>query len=177
MVQTWNERVAAVWADDSLTDDERIVLIDAIAAERAEDDAIALFERAGARDAAGLERDAEPLYRAAIAAGLPEPHRVQAVIQLASTLRNLGHTDESVGLVQAEYERDPDSDLRDEVAAFYALALVSAGQPDAAASVALTALAPHLARYRRSVEAYARELAARHDLPTANTSGSPEPRR
>lgn len=177
MVQTWDERVAAVWADDSLTDDERIVLIDAIAAERAGDDPRALFERAGARDAAGLERDAEPLYRAAIAAGLSGTELPQAVIQLASTLRNLGRVEEALDLLRPEYERGAAGALPDEVAAFYALALVSAGQPDAAASVALSALAPHLTRYRRSVEAYAREVNEQHDLPTANTSGSSESRR
>ncbi|RXZ45744.1 tetratricopeptide repeat protein, partial [Agromyces binzhouensis] len=39
-----------------------------------------------------------------------------------------------------------------------ALALVSTGAADAAASVALVALAPHLTQYRRAVDAYAREL-------------------
>lgn len=148
MVQTWDARVAAVWADDSLTDEERIVLIDAIAAERAGDDPRALFERAGARDAAGLEREAESLYRAAIAAGLSGPELPQAVIQLASTLRNLGRVEEALDLLRPEYERGAAVELRDEVAAFYALTLVSAGQPDAAASVALATLAPHLTRYR-----------------------------
>ncbi|QPE03448.1 tetratricopeptide repeat protein [Microbacterium schleiferi] len=157
-MDTWEERIAAIWADEDLTDDARIRSIDAVAAERPADDALALFERAGARDAAGRESEAEPLYRAAIAAGLPESVRAQAAIQLASTLRNLGRAIEAVDLLRVEYDRSPQTDLRDEVAAFYALALASDGRPDAAASVALTALAPHLTRYRRSVEAYAREL-------------------
>ena len=44
------------WADAALSDDERIARIDALAGERPADDAVALFERAGARDSAGLER-------------------------------------------------------------------------------------------------------------------------
>jgi hypothetical protein len=154
----WNERVAAVWAAEA-TDDERIALIDALAAERPEGDAAALLEMAGARDSAGLEEEAEPLYRRALAAGLDEDRRVQAVIQLASTLRNLGRVDESLALLRDEYDNGADAVLHDATAAFYALALVSSGDAVAAASVALQALAPHLPRYTRSVSAYARELA------------------
>ncbi|MCH6229412.1 tetratricopeptide repeat protein [Microbacterium sp. CFH 31415] len=154
----WNDRVAAVWADEGLDDAERVRLIDELAAERDEDDGRALFERAGARDSAGLEAEAEPLYRAALEAGLDDELRTQAVIQLASTIRNLGELDEALDLLRAEYERDPGAPLRDAAAAFYALALVSSGEAVRAASVALTALAPHLPRYTRSVAAYARDL-------------------
>lgn len=154
----WQERIDAVWADDALTDDARIRAIDLIAAERPAEDPIALFERAGARDSAGLEDAAEPLYRRALTGGLDESRRGQAVIQLASTLRNLGRIDESLRMLREERERG--GELRDAAAAFYALALVSAGEPEAAARVALEALAPHLPQYRRSVTAYARELNA-----------------
>ena len=159
----WDDRVAAVWTDDALDDAERVRRIDALAAERSEGDGRALFERAGARDSAGLEAEAEPLYRAALEAGLDDEVRTQAVIQLASTIRNLGKLDEALDLLRAEYERDGDAPLRDAAAAFYALALVSSGEAVRAASVALTALAPHLPRYTRSVAAYARELVDPHD--------------
>lgn len=158
----WEERVAVVWDDDSLTDDERIDRIDRLAAEREEDDSVALFERAGARDSAGLEAEAESLYRRALALGLDENRRVQATIQLASTIRNLGKAEESLALLRAEYERKPRGEMHDAVSAFYALALVSAGEPAHAASVALQALAPHLPRYTRSVTGYAREIAHGH---------------
>ena len=69
---TWDERLDAVWNDDGLTDEERIVRIDALATERP-GDARALFERAGARDSAGLETEAEPLYRQALDLGLVPP--------------------------------------------------------------------------------------------------------
>lgn len=153
----WDDRVAAVWADEALSDHERIARIDAIAAQLPENDARALFERAGARDSAGIESEAEPLYRAALAAGLDEEHRPQAVIQLASTVRNLGRIDESVEMLRAEYERG--GPFVDAAAAFYALALVSRGDAVQGAAVALTALAPHLPRYTRSVTGYAREIA------------------
>lgn len=158
MTDDWDDRVAAVWDDEALTDAERIARIDELAAERRSDDPRALFERAGARDSAGLEAEAEPLYRAALAGGLDDEHRPQAVIQLASTLRNLGLVDEAIGMLRAELDRTPVSPLHEEAAAFLALALVSRGDAEEAASLALRTLAPHLRLYRRSVEAYAREL-------------------
>jgi tetratricopeptide (TPR) repeat protein len=154
----WDARIQAVWDDDGLSEDERIARVDALAAERPENDARALFERAGARDAAGLEAEAEPLYRRALAGGLDDDHRAQAVIQLASTLRNLGRVNEAVGMLRSEYDRGAAAPLHDATAAFYALALVSAGDAVAAASVALKSLAPHLPRYSRSVAGYADEL-------------------
>ncbi|GAB2838500.1 tetratricopeptide repeat protein [Microbacterium insulae] len=158
MTDDWQQRVDAVWADDDLDDAARLERIDALAAELAPNDARGLFERAGARDSAGLEADAEPLYRAALDAGLDDARRPQAVIQLASTVRNLGRAGEAVRMLRAEVEREPASPLHDEAAAFLALALVSDGDARGAASVALLALAPHLSRYRRSVTWYAEEL-------------------
>ncbi|WP_438352817.1 tetratricopeptide repeat protein [Microbacterium sp. CJ88] len=161
MTETWDARIAAIWADDALDDQERIAAIDAIAAERGDDDPRALFERAGARDSAGREEDAEALYRRALDGGLDGEHRPQAVIQLASALRNLGKIDEALGMLRGEYERTPRDAFHDAAAAFYALALSSAGHDREAVSVALTALAPHLPRYTRSVTGYARELTER----------------
>ena len=65
MTDDWQQRVDAVWADDDLDDAARVERIDALAAELAQDDARGLFERAGARDSAGLEADAEPLVKGA----------------------------------------------------------------------------------------------------------------
>ncbi|MDI9890283.1 tetratricopeptide repeat protein [Microbacterium sp. IEGM 1404] len=158
----WQERVDAVWDDTSLTEQQVIERIDALAAERPEDDPVALFERAGARDSAGLEADAEVLYRRALAGGLDDERRTQATIQLASTIRNLGKIDEARELLRAEYEREPRGPLHDAAAAFYALALVSSGESERAASIALQALAPHLPRYTRSVTGYAREIPDGH---------------
>lgn len=155
----WQSRVDAVWADETLDAAEVIRRIDALAGERAADDAVALFERAGARDSAGLEAEAEVLYRRALEIGLDDERRTRATIQLASTIRNLGKIDEALALLRAEYDRDPRGPLHDAAAAFYALALVSNREPERAASVALQALAPHLPRYTRSVTGYAREIA------------------
>ncbi|MGG7508092.1 tetratricopeptide repeat protein [Plantibacter sp. YIM 135249] len=156
---TWDERVDAVW-DASAEGGElaTISLIDALVAERPAGDAAGLFEAAGARDSAGLEAEAEPLYRAALAAGLDEERRPQAVIQLASTIRNLGQVDESVAMLRTELAAHPDGPLADAAKAFLALSLATRGDTLEATSIAVGALAGHLPRYRRSVTGYAAEL-------------------
>ena len=155
----WQQRVDAVWADaTALGDDALVSAIDALAAERGPGDALALLERAGARDSTGREEEAAPLYRAALAAGLDDARRGQAVIQLASTERNLGHPDESLALLSAEFAGQPDHPLADAATAFAALALASAGRPTEGLVAVLHALAPHLPRYQRAVNAYADEL-------------------
>lgn len=154
----WDDRVAAVWADETIDDEQRIAAIDALAAERPAGDARAAFEAAGARDSAGHEVEAEVFYRAALEAGLDAEHRPQAIIQLASTLRNLGRTAESVVLLEQQLADDPTGPYADATAAFLALALASSGDPRRATAVALRALVPHLPRYHRSVRAYADEL-------------------
>jgi hypothetical protein len=69
-------RVAAVWKiADTLTPQELVRTIDALAGDRPADDPFALFERACARDTAGLEDAAEPLYRAALASAALDPYR------------------------------------------------------------------------------------------------------
>ena len=155
----WQARVDAVWADaDQLGDEGVISAIDGLAAERQAGDALALFERAGARDSAGLEEEAEPLYREAIAAGLPDDEHGQAVIQLASTIRNLGRAEESLELVRAEFAGRPEHPYADAAAAMEALALASLGRPTEGLAVTIHALVKHMPRYHRSMHAYADAL-------------------
>lgn len=135
-----------------------VAAIDALAGERPPGDALALLEAAGARDSTGREDEAAPLYRAALAAGLDDDRRGQAVIQLASTLRNLGRPDESLALLSAEFAGQPEHPLADAATAFAALALASTGRTTEALVAVLHALSPHLPRYQRAVDAYADEL-------------------
>lgn len=158
MSDDWRERVDAVWA--AATDEnepETVAAIAALVAERP-DDPVALFELAGAYDYSGDEAVAEPLYRRSLDAGLREPYRGRAVIQLASTLRNLGRPDDAVALLRGTFGEGSDHPLRAPAAAFLALALSSRGDERAALAVALDALAQHLPEYGRSVRYYASEL-------------------
>lgn len=159
MADAWQEQVDAVWArSGELGESDVVRLLDKLARELDPADPRGPFETGGARDSAGLEAEAEVHYRRALQLGLSGRARTECLIQLASTVRNLGRPDESLALLD-EAARDP-GDLADAVAAFRALALVSAGEAGLAASVALDALAGHLPRYTRSVRAYAAELGA-----------------
>jgi len=158
---TWDDRIDEVWADASGEEvgESTIARIDALAAERGEGDARAEFERGGARDSAGLPAEAVELYRRALSLGLDDEHRPQCVIQLASSLRNLGEYDEALAVIRAEQERSADGPYRDALATVHALILASSGKPAQGLSVALLALVPHLPRYHRSMTAYAHEIA------------------
>ena len=159
MSAEWEERLADLWAAlDELDEEDFLARIDALAAERGDDDAIALFERGAARDSTGHSDLAVPLYRRALELGLEGERRRRAVIQMASSLRNLGQAEESVALLTAERDRGSD-ELDDAVAVFLALALADVGREREALALALGALAPHLPRYQRSAANYARELA------------------
>lgn len=162
----WQRRVDAVWASTTeRSEDDTLAAIDALVAERPAEDAPALFEAAGARDFAGREAEAEPLYRAALARGLDEPQRAQAVIQLASTLRNLGRPQEAIELLGEFVRAHPDHELRTAARAFAALARFDTGSPEEALREALDALVPQLPLYGRAVSAYAAELTERDAAP------------
>jgi tetratricopeptide (TPR) repeat protein len=159
-MKSWEERIDDVWADAAgdLVDEEVIARIDALAAERGPDDARAEFERAGARDSAGRPAEAIELYRRAMALGLDEEHRPQCVVQLASSLRNVGEYEAALEVIRVEDEAHPDGKYRDAIAVVHALVLASSGRPAQGLSVALLALVPHLPRYHRSMTAYAHEI-------------------
>jgi Flp pilus assembly protein TadD len=155
---TWQQRADALWAlFDSYEPDAFVLEMTRLASERPADDAVAAHEVGGAYDSAGHSDLAVPHYRRALELGLDAGRHRQAVIQLASSLRNLGQASESVSLL--EEERDARSDeLDDAVRAFLAFALIDVGREREAAAIALAALAPHLPRSQRSVSDYARAL-------------------
>ena len=154
----WERRVAEAWAAlDSYAEDDFVRLIGGLADELPAGSAVGAFERACAWDSTGHSDLAVPLYRQALETGLTGIRRRRAVIQMSSSLRNIGRADESVVLLTAEREAGHD-ELDDAVAATLALALTDVGREREAVSVAVAALAPHLPRYQRSMANYARLL-------------------
>jgi hypothetical protein len=155
---TWEQRLVEIWTSiDHRPAAEFVAAVDQHTAELSADDGVGFFERAAARDSTGSSDLAVPLYRQALDRGLIGERRRRAVIQLASSLRNLGAATESVALLRAEQGQPSDS-LDDAVEAFLALALADIGQAREALSIVLSTLAPHLPRYQRSVGNYARLL-------------------
>ncbi|TDC26422.1 tetratricopeptide repeat protein [Streptomyces sp. 8K308] len=154
----WERRVAQAWLSmDEHEAAEFRALIEGLAAELPEDSALAAFERGCVYDSTGLPERAVPEYRRALELGLTGVRRRRVICQLASSLRNLGRPEESVELLTAELARTSDV-MDDAVRATLALALTDVGREREAVSVALTALAPHLPRYQRSMANYARAL-------------------
>ena len=155
----WERSLASAWASLGALDEKDFL---ARIAQLPPESGIGLFERAASLDSTGHSDLAVPLYRQALDRGLTGERRRRAVIQMASSLRNLGRAEESVELLTAEMHAAPQDPaakrLDDAVRAFLALALTDVGREREAVSLALGALAPHLPRYQRSLGNYARAL-------------------
>ncbi|WP_236046347.1 tetratricopeptide repeat protein [Streptacidiphilus fuscans] len=161
----WERRSAEAWAEidgyyEREAEAEFRERIDRLADELPDGDPVAPFERACAWDSTGHSDKAVPLYREALEGGLSGMRRRRAVVQMSSSLRNIGRVDEAVEWLTAERQNhDPDAAvLNDAVAATLALCLVDVGRGREAVSLAVGALAPHLPRYQRSMANYARLL-------------------
>ena len=124
----------------------------ALVAERHDDDPAAVFEWASVHDFLGRGAEAIPLYRRALKLGLDPVRNSQAQIQLASSLRHVGETTEAIEILQG---MQPDATVGDAHDAFLALALFDAGRPGDALRVALQALAKTLPLYRGAIDRYA----------------------
>jgi hypothetical protein len=157
----WERKVSELWTElDRYDADAFVGRIEELAAELPPGSAIGLFERGAAADSTGHPDRAVPLYLAALESGLVGERRRRAVIQMASSLRNLGKPHDAVRLLTNEVNAASDN-LDGAVATFLALALVDVGREREAVAVAVTALSTYLPRYNRSVARYAQELAVR----------------
>ena len=157
----WEKRLSHLWrALDDTAPVDFIAQMQTLIDELPTGHPVGMFELAGTFDSLGQEAQAEPLYRRALAAGLPGNRRRRAVIQLASTIRNLGRAQESADLLAHEREAVND-DLDDAVVAFLALTLTDLGREREAVALALAALSRHLPRYNKSLAFYAKEVGAR----------------
>jgi cyanophycin synthetase len=117
-------------------------------------------ELAGAFEAAGKQREAIHWYDEALALGLREPHRHRALIQKASSLRQLGELDRAAALLDDLARQRPGSAA---VAAFRALVRCDAGETGAAVADLIEALLAHAGdaddeAYREVLHRFAREL-------------------
>jgi hypothetical protein len=154
----WEQRVADAWASiDERDEADFLALMEKLVEELPPGDPDGLFERAASLDSTGHSDLAVPLYEHALEAGLTGERRRRAVIQMASSLRNLGRSQESVALLTAELGA-PSDPLDDAVRTVLALALTDVGREREAVSIAVAALAAHLPRYQRSMANYARLL-------------------
>ena len=154
----WDRRVADHWRRiDDFEEAPFRTALEALLDELPADSPTALFERSAVFDSFGHPDAAVPGYRRALEAGLDGERRRRAVIQMASSLRNLGDAAQAVALLERELERPADH-LSGAVRAVLALALTDVGREREAVSIAVTALAEYLPRYNRSMARYAAAL-------------------
>lgn len=156
-IDEWERRIAEFWTafEASPGDGEDVVNeLDGLAAASPVSDGRAHFERACIRDSTGRTADAVAFYEAGLAAGLDPVRQTRTHVQMASSQRALGCTDEALEILSLA---DPHA-LGGAPSAVKALALRDAGRHDEALRVALEALIPHLPRYQRSMANYARLL-------------------
>jgi Tetratrico peptide repeat len=156
----WEQRITSLWSAFDTCEPEAFVQhMQRWVAELPASNPVGMFELACAQDSTGHPDLAVPLYRAALQGGLEGLRRRRANIQLASSLRNLGHPDEAAALLTAEIGAASD-ELDAAVRAFLALALADLGREREALVHSLTALSTCLPRYNRSLACYAAELTA-----------------
>jgi len=162
--ESWEKRVAELWKSiDDHEPDEFVAQLNVLVAELPPGSAIGLFERGAAQDSTGHPELAVPLYRVALEAGLTGLRRRRAVIQLSSSLRNLGNAEQAAALLTKELQA-PSDELDGAVHAFLALALVDLGREREAVALSLMALSKYLPRYNRSLARYAEALAPSNAL-------------
>jgi hypothetical protein len=151
----WREKLDEAWAALATTAPEDFVrTIQGIVSDPDVPVERRAFELACAYDSTGRSDLAIVLYRDALDRGLAGYERRRATIQLASSLRNLGRSAESVEILVGEPTEVGDG-LDDAVVVFRALALADGGQERVALVQVLHALADHLPRYTTSAHRYA----------------------
>ena len=166
----WQQAVAQVWAGAAARPGEDVLADISTLVQQRAPDARGTFELAGAYDFAGHEAQAEGLYREAMRAGLDDERHQQAVIQLASTLRNLDRPKEAVRLLRTELTRSLTGRYASAARAFLALALLDTGADRGAAITALEGLVECLPVYQRPLRHYLAELAG---VPTRENDQQP----
>jgi tetratricopeptide (TPR) repeat protein len=156
MKSKWEERVADFWksADDGKAA-EMLAKMKSLVSELEPNDPDGLFEWASVHDFLGLEAEAVPIYEQALKSGLTRLKSQKAVIQLASSLRNIGKANEAVVLLESN-SFDDEMDVA--AKAFLALAYMDSGNPKKALSLVLGEFYPAEAIYGRSIKFYAQEL-------------------
>jgi tetratricopeptide repeat protein len=154
----WEQQVAEAWASiDERDETEFLTLMEKLVEELPPGDPAGLFERAASLDSTGHSDLAVPLYARALEAGVSGERRRRSVIQMASSLRNLGRSAESIELLTAELATGSDH-LDDAAKCVLAMALTDVGRAREGVSILVGAIAPRLPRYQRSMANYARLL-------------------
>jgi tetratricopeptide (TPR) repeat protein len=124
-----------------------------------------LIAKAYEHDNEGREREAVHYYDQAYQLGVPADARKRFLVGYGSTLRNVGRTDDAVGVLSQAVIDYPDYPA---LRAFLSLALLDAGHPKAAVA-AMLGVALDIAR-PGVFEGYERALSEYHQLLLADVA-------
>jgi catechol 2,3-dioxygenase-like lactoylglutathione lyase family enzyme len=160
----WDQRCVALWLQiNDVGEADFCEHHRALLSELHEHSPVVAFERAALHDSFGRPDLAIPLYEAAIAGSVPGERRRRAVIQMASSHRNMGNAALAAKILKQELDEQTADHLSGAVRTFLALALNDLGREREALAIALTALSEYLPRYNRSVARFAGEIDATLD--------------
>lgn len=155
---TWQHDLEAAWKSlEETSPAEFLARIRGIVEAPSVPRAMRAFQLACAHDSTGRPDLAVPGYEAALAKGLDGYERRRAKIQLASSMRNLGRSAQSVEILSDE-PTDLGDELDDAIVVFRSLALTDVGREREAVVALVHALADHLPRYTASAHRYADAL-------------------
>jgi tetratricopeptide (TPR) repeat protein len=115
---------------------------------------------ANALDYLGREAEAIPIYEEALRLDLPTEYRAYALIQLGSSLRNVGRAKEAVELLAKAEATFPEYSS---ISIFLGLSLYSEGKHAVALKTVMEAMVRNvhtadMQRYARGMENYIREI-------------------
>ncbi|MGM0885108.1 MAG: tetratricopeptide repeat protein [Bacillota bacterium] len=120
----------------------------------------AKFEMANALDYLDREAEAIPLYEEAIRMGLPTEYHAYALLQLGSSLRNVGRVNEAVEILAQAEKSFPQFST---ISMFLGLTLYSEGKYVEALKTVITAMLKHVhsadvQRYAKGIENYIKDI-------------------
>ena len=149
--------IAQLW---ELDDDAARIKAAVALHQRFPNDGRVLYELAGTYDSAGRETEALGWYEQALATRIDEPYRHRALLQQASTLRQLGRLDESLAILDGLAADYPDNVA---VVLFRALTLHDLGRDTealraTASQLVASSAEPDVQRYLRSLRRFTSQI-------------------
>jgi tetratricopeptide (TPR) repeat protein len=139
MEPNWESFIESGWQHKD--NETRLIQYFSDVAEKYTKSARAKFELANAYDSLGKEKEAIPLYERAIQMGLSSEYEAYALLQLGSSLRNVGRLDDAIRILSDAEKRYPELPS---ITMFLGMAMHDSDMHSEALRTVLTAMLQHL---------------------------------
>ncbi|WP_421385247.1 tetratricopeptide repeat protein [Bacillus salacetis] len=158
MKPNWDALVEEGW--ENQYDEQKLINFFTELLRRHPESARANFELGNAYDFLGQEQRAIPLYEEAIKLGLDKEFEAYALLQLGSSLRNVGRLDEAIEILSVAEARFPGIPT---VSMFLSMALFNGNKHKEALQTLLSSMiynndTPDIKRYGKGLEYYIKNL-------------------